>query len=302
MDEGLRDQPWMPDEAIGRAFAEAVAGFGQRVEGLTPVAEDPKVRKHARHDEDLSPPAVEAIVDTRAVFVRDGATPADLGAVLWCAHSRKLWQRLTAVSCLSLLAEHYLVCQQALVWLLQQRQQYPRMVAVDAVSNAMPIDLVRWILKRGLEDKARNVRDVAMQEVLIADDRQMLPALQRAADCEGDELLKETMGTYFDIGSTGVFIEARGASRTIASRDRWAGGMSYEFFSETTADEEQIAILEGRALRTWSAPMPEHRPTARPMWELRPSERPWLFTLVKGCDIAKLLRARDEVQSLEPAS
>ena len=301
MDEALRDQPWEPDEATSRAFAEAVAAFGERVDGLTPMAEDPRVRKHARQHEELSPPAVEAIVEARQVFVRDGAAPADLGAVLWCAHSRKLWQRLTAVSCLSLMSGYYVLCQQAVVWLMQQRQQHPRMVAVDAVSNAMPIDLARWILSRGLGDKASNVRDIATQGVLESDDRQMLPALQQAAECEGDDLLREMMMTYFGIGSTGVFIEARGTSRTIASRDRWAGGMSYEFLPETTADEEEVAILEGRAMRTRSAPMPEHRPEERPLWELRPSERPWLFSLIKGRDIAKLLRARHEAHRSEPS-
>lgn len=291
----------MPDEATCRAFAEAVVAFGERVDGLTAVVEDPRVRKHARQYEELSPPAVEAIVEARETFVRDGAAPVDLGAVLWCAHSRKLWQRLTARSCLSLLAEHYLVCQQALVWLLRQRQQYPRMVAAEAVSNATPIDLARWILSRGLEDKARSVRDVATRGVLESDDRQMLPALRRAADCESDELLRKMMNEFFEIGSSGVFIEARGARRTIASNDRWTGGMQYELFSAATADEEQVAILEGRALRTWSAPMPEHRPTARPLWELRPPERPWLFSLVKGRDTAKLVRARYEAQRSEPS-
>ncbi|MEO1277882.1 MAG: hypothetical protein AAFV77_02885 [Planctomycetota bacterium] len=289
----------MPDEATSCAFADAVAAFGERVDGLTPVSEDSRVREHARHDDRVSPPAVEAIVETQEVFVRDGAAPADFGAVLWCAQSRKLRQRLTAVSCLSLTSGHYVLGQQAVVWLMRHRHQYPRMVAVDAVSNAMPVDLARWILSRGLEDRARNVRDIATQGVLNADDRQMLPALQRASDCEADESLREMMATYFDVGSTGVHVEARGTSRTIVSRDRWTRGMCYEFSSEASADEEQAAILEGRASRTWSAPMPEHRPTASPWWELRPSERPWLIKLIEGRDIAKLLQARNEAQSLE---
>lgn len=300
MAEQASDQPWMPDDATSRAFAAAVAAFGERVDGLTPVVEDTRVRKHARHYEELSPPAVEAIVEARELFVRGGAAPPDLGAVLWCALSRKLWQRRTAVSCLRLMSRHDLLCQQAVVWLMQQRQQYPRMVAADSVSNAMPIDLGRWVLNRGLEDKARGVRDVTTQSVLKSDDRHLLPALRRAADRESVELLKELMDTYFNIGSTGLSIEIRGTSCTFVSRDRWSGCMSYEFFSKTTASDEQVAILEGRAMRTWSTPMPEHRPEARPVWELPRSEQPWLFTLVKGRDIANLLRAHDVAPSPDP--
>ena len=290
MDEALRDQPWMPDEATSRAFAEAVAAFGERVDGLTPVSQDERVKPRWRDDDDpeLTPQVVEAMAATQRMVLDEAATPELLAPVLWCACARQSRISHTAPDMLALLAVRLLMAQQAHVWLFGRPQMHARLSAVDALKRTLPHDLIRWILEHALADKSERVRRWAAVRVSSCEMRSVLPALLRAVKAEKEEKWRKWMTTMYHACDLGYHFvddpEDDLIELVMRIVDDNSTGLSHTWHSREDFDRHgPMAIVEAESKEPEPYPkglnpLPEAPSTPTPPWQLPVGRRPFVYS------------------------
>lgn len=284
------DQHWMPDEATCRAFAEAVAAFGERVDGLTPVSQDERVKPRWRHDDgqDMTPPVVEAMVATQRMVLDEAASPELLAPVLWCACARQSRISHTAPYLLALLAEHFLIARQAQVWLFGRRQMDARLSAVDALRGTLPHEMTRWMLERALADKSNRVRRWAAARVSSCEMRSVLPALLRAAKAEKEEKWRKWMTTMYHTCDLGYhFVNDPGddlVELVMRTVDDISTGLSHTWHSREDFERHgPMAIVEAESKEPEPYPMglnplPEAPSTPTPPWQRPVGRRPFVYS------------------------
>lgn len=310
MDVAGSDQPWMPDEATSRAFGEAVAAFGERVDGLPPVSRDERVKTRFRRDDDpeLTPPVVEAYAATYQMVNDDLATPRALAAVLWCAASRRTYVSEPGTDMLNFLAAQFNIAQQAIVWLSRSRHWYARQSALASLSIRLPADLNAAVITNTLADKSSSVRFMATRCVSRCEARSTLTALRRALQIEQDDATREFMDTMYHTCDKGFYfsphIDDEGnielCLRTVRVRN--GVGLSYSWYSKKLHDRigpEMLATLAAKRPEPFPDginPLPAMPSTAEPIWLHSVAHRQYVDPgLANGASIPKILKSRHGV-------
>jgi len=297
----------MPDEATSRAFAEAVAAYGERVEGLTPVSRDERVGIASRHDRDpyFTPPVVEACAATQQMILDDEVTPERLAPVLWCAASKRKRISDMAPGMLGLLADQFPLARQAIVWLSGGRNMHSRRSAIKALNAGAPPEMVHQLLSQGLTDRAADVRFDATMGVSSCEARTVLPALLRAAKQESDANLRDLMTTMYHVCNVGYyFVEREDDERYIELQLRTVDlgyvGLQYGPVPKRLYDRigpeatARLAAKRPEPYPTGINPLPTEPSTPTAPWELPENQRPWIYSVLLSMEGPLLIDVLEE--------
>ncbi|UYV14141.1 MAG: HEAT repeat domain-containing protein [Phycisphaera sp.] len=295
----------MPDAATSRAFAGAVAAFGERVDGLRPVSQDERVKPRWRHDDDpeLTPPVVEAYAATYQMVIEDHATPRALAAVLWCAASRRTYVSDPGTDMLNFLAAQFNIAQQSIVWRSRCRIWYARRSALGSLSTRLPAGLNAALITSALADRSSRVRFMAARCVSGCEARSTLPALRRALQVEQDDATRAFMNTMYHTCDKGWHVSACAHDedqvelclRTVRS----GAGLSHTWHSKKLHDRigpEMLATLAAKRPEPFPDginPLPATPSAAEPIWLHSVAHRPYVDPgLANGASISKILKSR----------
>ncbi|MGD1914736.1 MAG: hypothetical protein ACFCBV_00915 [Phycisphaerales bacterium] len=306
------DPTWMPDEATSRAFADAVAAFGERVDGLTPVSRDERVKPRWRRLSDpyRTPVVIESLVATQRMILDEVATPELLAPVLWCASAKQKRIRLNAPDLLGLLSKHFVLSQQCLVWLFGLRKWHSRDTAVQALERSHPQEMSTWILKQALMDRVKQVRWRATLKVDRCELRSLLPDMLSAAQAEPEGHFREWQLAMYHTCDKGVHV-ADGDSRHEVDLRYRIEDSSFLHPLLCTCSRKELAELGAQAVAEQAAredlPIPvkvtrvpdRPRPTKH-AWEFPAGHRPAVYSMllqIEGPYLVEVLQNRHFARS-----
>lgn len=295
----------MPDEATGRAFDQAVAAFAERVDGLTPVSRDERVKPRFRRDDDpeLTPPVVEAYAATYQMVIDDQVSPESLAAVLWCAASKGTYVSDPGTDMLNFLAAQSNIAQQAIIWLSRSRLWHVRRSALVCLSTRLPVGLNAAVITNALADRSSKVRFMATRCVSGCEARSTLPALRSALRVEQDDATRAFMDTMYHTCDKGWHISGCANDSDLVElclrTVRSGVGLSYSWHSKKLHDRigpELLATLAAKRPEPFPEginPLPAVPSAAEPIWLHSVSYRQYVNPgLAKGASIPKILESR----------